>query len=102
MFDYLRKFLKFCKSWEYYDSRSFQACIGSVYFCFTTLFSYASSSSNNHFKLKSQARVVIEGVRFGVQEQDKVVNSVDNLDKKKYFKEMMVNYFPDFEPRISL
>jgi len=38
----------------------------------------------------------------GGQLQYEVTNSVDNLDKKKYFREMLVKHFPDFESRASM
>ena len=38
----------------------------------------------------------------GGQQQPEVANSVDHFAKKKYFKEMLVEYFPDFESRASL
>ena len=60
--------------------------------------SHIVSSSNN----QSQTQVVIEKIRSGGQPQHEGTNSVDNLAKKEYFKEMLVKHFPDFESRASL
>ena len=92
------KFLKSLERWEYYNPRSFWAFIFIGYFGFTTLFNNLPSFSKN----PSQAQVVIEEVRAGGQQQPEVINSVNNLAKKKYFKEMQFKHFPDFESRISM
>jgi hypothetical protein len=89
------KFLKRLEKWEYYDPSSFWACILIGYFGFTTLFNHQLSFSNH-------SQIVIEEVRGGGQEQREVINSVNNLTKKKNFKEMQFKYFPDFESRIAM
>ena len=96
MLNFFSKFFKSLERWEYYHPSSFWVCTISVYLCFTTLFIHRPSFPNN----PSQAQVVIEEVRAGGQQE--VTNSVDNLAKKKYFKEMLVKHFPDFESRASL
>jgi len=88
---FFSKFFKTLERWEYYHPSSFWVCIISVYFCFNL-----PSFPNN----PSQAQVVIEKIRAGGQQEG--INSVDNLAKKKYFKEMQVKHFPDFESRASL
>ena len=98
MLKFFSKFFKSLERWEYYHPSSFWVCTISVYLCFTTLFYHLPSFSKN----PSQAQVVIEEVRSGGQHQHAVTNSVDNLAKKKYFEEMLVKHFPDFESRASL
>ena len=98
MLKFFSKFLKSLERWEYYHPSSFWVCTISVYLSFTTLFNHLPSFS----KSPSQAQVVIEKVRAGGKQQHEVINSVDNLAKKKYFKEMQVKHFPDFESRASL
>ena len=98
MLKFFSKFLKSLERWEYQHPSSFWVCTISVYLCFTTLFNHLPSFSKN----PSQAQVVIEKVRAGGKQQHEVINSVDNLAKKKYFKEMQVKHFPDFESRASL
>ncbi len=65
---------------------------------FTILFNHQPSFPEN----SSQSQIVIEEIRGGGQEQREVIYSVNNLTKKKYFKEMQFKRFPDFESRISM
>ena len=59
------KFLKYLERWEYHQPSSFWAFTLGLYFCFTTVFSPLTSSSEN----PSQARVVAEQVRCGGGDQ---------------------------------
>ena len=72
--------------------------VGIGYFCTTTLFTDLPNAPKN----ACQSQIVIEKVRAGGNQQHEVINSVDNLAKKEYFKEMLVKHFPDFESRSSL
>ena len=91
------KFFKRLERWEYYHPSSFWACMLIGYFGFTILFNHQLSFSKNSF----QSQIVIEEIRGGRQEQREVINSVNNLTKKK-IKEMQFKYFPDFESRIAM
>ena len=88
--------------WEYSRPSSFWFWTIIGYLCFTTLFSHLPSS----VQTPSQAQIVIQEVRAGGKQPHEVINEiinyVDNLAKKKYFKEMQVKHFPDFESRASL
>ena len=63
MLKYFLKLFKYLERSEYKNSSTFWASICTIYFCFTILSSYVSSSSNNQFE--SQARLVVEDVRGG-------------------------------------
>ena len=89
MLKFFSKLLRYLERWEYQNSLSFWFCTISLYLCFTTLFNNLPNFSEN----SSQAQVVVENVRGGGKQQHEVINSVDNLAKKKYFKEMQVKHF---------
>ena len=59
------------------------------------MFNHQASFSKNSF----ESQIVVRG---GGQDQREVINSVNNLTKKKNFKEMQFKYFPDFESRIAM
>ena len=84
--------LKYLERYEYYYPSTFLICTISVWLCFTTLFNHPPSFSKN----PSQYQVVIKKVRGGGK-QSQEEPPIDNLAKKKYFKEMQVKHFPDFE-----
>ena len=94
MLHFISNFLKSLKIWEYFHPSSFWVFAVSSSLCFNT-FQLASFSEN-----LSQAQVVIKKVRAGDTQQH--VNSVANLDKKKYFKKMLVRHFPDCESRVYM
>ena len=92
------RFLRLLELWESAHSSSFWSFTACVYLFFTILFNHLVSFSQN----QSQSQVVIGKIRAGGNQQHEVINSVDNLAKKEYFKEMLVKHFPDFESRASL
>ena len=59
------KFLKYLERWEYHQPSSFWTFTLGLDFCFTTVFSPLTSSSKNSF----QARIVVEQVRCGGEDQ---------------------------------
>ena len=102
MLDFLSKVFKFIERWECYRLANFWFWTIIGYLCFTSLFNELPSFINS----PSQVEIVTQEVRGGGKQQyeviNEIINYVDNLAKKKYFKEMQVKHFPDFESRVSL
>ena len=94
----LRKFLKYLEQWEKYESSSFWFCIIGLWFIFSFDFGALSPAS----EVPCQSQAVAVQLRSGGQQEHEVINSVDNLAKKEYFRKMLVKHFPDFESRASL
>ena len=93
----LKKFLTFFQKWKYSNISNFLIYVIGLYFCFISLQNFYDYKTS--FQIY-KTQLVIKTIRSGSQEQNKSSNLAKNTEK--FFKEMLIKHFPDFQARVEL